>query len=166
MEGVIVSLYTTNGELVSTMSTDSNGNYFFGDIEVGDYYLQFTLPDTHGEYIPTVSKIGDDNAVDSDLVEWSISEVSNTDNKIWSSEIISVFDNTAVMSMDAGFYRSNSIGDQVWFDNGDGGLLAGFDDSDTPAENIIVRLFNAQDSLINATAVSYTHLTLPTILLV
>ena len=151
MEGVIVSLYTTNGELVSTMSTDSNGNYFFGDIEVGDYYLQFTLPDTHGEYIPTVSKIGDDNAVDSDLVEWSISEVSNTDNKIWSSEIISVFDNTAVMSMDAGFYRSNSIGDQVWFDNGDGGLLAGFDDSDTPAENIIVRLFNAQDSLINAT---------------
>ena len=47
--------------------------------------------------------------------------------------------------------RDSSIGDQVWFDNGDGGLLAGFDDSDTPAENIIVRLFNAQDSLINAT---------------
>jgi len=135
---------------VSTTTTDINGNYFFGDLEVGEYYLEFILSGTHSDYVPTLSQIGNDDAVDSDLVNWSISEVSNKNVNTWSSEIISLSDNQAVMNMDAGFHKSSIIGNQVWIDNGEEGLLDGFDDSDTPAESIIVRLFNAQDSLINA----------------
>lgn len=44
IEGATVSLYTAEGTLVATVITDANGEYYFGGLEDGDYYVQFTMP--------------------------------------------------------------------------------------------------------------------------
>ena len=151
IEGVIVELYTVEGILVGTTTTDMNGNYFFGDIEVGDYYLEFKLPDDYSGFIPTIPMAGSDKTKDSNLLgDWSIYETSILSDLSWSTDIVTVSDNTAVMDIDAGFYEGNRLGDQVWIDHGEFGVFDGFDDSDTPLEGVTVNLYNGQDSLISS----------------
>ena len=165
IEGVIVELYTDAGVLMGTATTDINGNYFFGDIEEGDYYLEFNLPDDLNGYIPTLSLASDDELNDSNLLgDWSIFEATYSDNNSWPTDIIPVRNNEAVMHMDAGFYEGNRIGDQVWIDHGELGVFDGFDDNDTPVEGVTINLMNGTDSLVSAAVTNefgeyvFTHL--------
>ena len=40
IEGVVVYLYDEYGNIVTTLNTDENGDYYFGDLEPGDYSVQ------------------------------------------------------------------------------------------------------------------------------
>jgi choice-of-anchor A domain-containing protein/uncharacterized repeat protein (TIGR01451 family) len=43
--GVVVKLYTCLNTLIATTTTDATGNYYFGNLTPGDYYVQFVLPE-------------------------------------------------------------------------------------------------------------------------
>ena len=60
---VTVKLYDcSNNNLLSTKTTDANGNYLFTDLNAGSYKVQFVLP---ADYVFTTKDAGDD-AKDSD----------------------------------------------------------------------------------------------------
>ncbi len=44
IQGVTVTLYDTNDQLVDTTTTAADGFYYFTEVEPGDYYLVFTAP--------------------------------------------------------------------------------------------------------------------------
>ena len=44
ISGATVSLYTSSGTLIATVTTGADGKYFFGGLPDGEYYVQFTLP--------------------------------------------------------------------------------------------------------------------------
>ncbi len=62
VEGITVRLYTTDNRLVSTTTTDANGEYDFSYIANGYYYVRFD----RGIYKITDRGQGTDTAVDSD----------------------------------------------------------------------------------------------------
>jgi hypothetical protein len=63
--GVTVNLYDADTDvLVATLITDANGNYLFLDLEPGDYYVEFVLPDPDDDFIDP--NAGIDPALDSD----------------------------------------------------------------------------------------------------
>jgi len=62
--GVTVSLYRSDGTLVDTVVTDSNGYYLFTNLPPGQYYLTFTIPNRWVFSAP--GQGGDDNR-DSDV---------------------------------------------------------------------------------------------------
>jgi hypothetical protein len=44
LANVLVSLYTANGTLVATATTDANGNYTLPAVPLGNYYINFSQP--------------------------------------------------------------------------------------------------------------------------
>ncbi|MBO9316635.1 MAG: carboxypeptidase regulatory-like domain-containing protein, partial [Chloroflexus sp.] len=61
---VTVSLYRSDGTLVDTVVTDSNGYYLFTNLPPGEYYLTFTIP--NGWVFSAPGQGGDENR-DSDV---------------------------------------------------------------------------------------------------
>lgn len=62
--GVTVTLLDGNNNQVATTTTDGNGNYRFGEIMAGDYYISFDVSsNTAGieNYIGTIQDAGDDD---------------------------------------------------------------------------------------------------------
>jgi protocatechuate 3,4-dioxygenase beta subunit len=112
--GVVVQLYTsvnnTPGTLVATQTTDANGNYGFSKLKPGDYVVKFIASD--GSVLSTAN-VGSD-ALDSD---------AGTNGFTGSYRLASGENNATV---DAGFYKTASLGDRVWNDtNGNGVQDAG-----------------------------------------
>jgi len=64
VSGVTVSLYRSDGTLVDTVVTDSNGYYLFTNLPPGEYYLTFTIP--NGWVFSAPGQGGDENR-DSDV---------------------------------------------------------------------------------------------------
>ncbi len=64
VSGVTVSLYRSDGTLVDTVVTDSNGSYLFTNLPPGEYYLTFTIP--NGWVFSAPGQGGDENR-DSDV---------------------------------------------------------------------------------------------------
>ena len=44
ISNVVVELYDCNNNLISTTTTNSDGNYYFGELSAGDYKLKFIAP--------------------------------------------------------------------------------------------------------------------------
>ena len=63
IEGVTVDLYDDEYNLVCSTDTDETGYYQFINLDLGDYYLIFELPDG---YLFTLQDQGTDDTVDSD----------------------------------------------------------------------------------------------------
>ncbi|MEW6654519.1 MAG: SdrD B-like domain-containing protein, partial [Bacteroidota bacterium] len=61
--GVTVKLYTCADALVATTTTNSSGNYIFGNLAPGDYYVVFVKPNG---MVFTTANAGTNDAVDSD----------------------------------------------------------------------------------------------------
>ncbi|MCP4548000.1 MAG: hypothetical protein GY835_16165 [bacterium] len=70
VEDVTVNLYDCDGNMLATTTTDADGYYLFGDLDAGDYTVEFTLPDG---YIFTAQNQGDD-ALDSDAGSTGMTE--------------------------------------------------------------------------------------------
>lgn len=61
--GVTVNLYNCEDVMLASTTTDADGFYMFGDLEPGDYYVQFIIP---AGYMLSPQDQGMDDAKDSD----------------------------------------------------------------------------------------------------
>ena len=57
MADVVVNLYTCEDTMIATTTTDADGAYLFEELEAGEYYIEFELPDG---YLFTMMDEGDD----------------------------------------------------------------------------------------------------------
>jgi len=88
--GIEVELYNQDKKLLKTTKTDKEGKYLFCDLEPGNYYVKFGLPDTY-LFIPK------DRG--SDLVD------SDADDNGW-SHLIELSDGENDLTIDVGIYCS------------------------------------------------------------
>ena len=113
-------LVDADGNLVKPVTTDANGKYVFANLLPGHYGLTFTIPDGYSE---TVSKAGDDRAVDSDGWQtWPILKQGQDD-----------------MTVDLGLIADGTIGDTLFWDvdNNGGSEPSG---ADKPLAGVTVKL--------------------------
>ena len=71
MAGVLVTLFDANtGLQVGSETTDSAGEYYFRDVQFGDYYLEFDISGVtaYAECVPTQADAGSVDANDSDIL--------------------------------------------------------------------------------------------------
>ena len=102
MTWVTLNLLDTNGNIVDTAVTDSNGNYTFDEIIPGDYTVEILLEEDFG-------------ITDS---EWLDGEF---DADTLSTDTITLTSGDEVTDMNAWVYEEVTITDSLWLDNnGDG----------------------------------------------
>lgn len=100
--GVTVNLLDDNGKIISSVVTDANGNYFFGNLPNGNYQMQVTAPQGMSFTAPGQGT----EATDSD--------VSLTEGK---SSLITLTGGTNRTDIDAGLVTTKAmLGDKVWYD--------------------------------------------------
>ncbi len=104
VEGVKVELFNSNGFLLETQFTESDGFYLFEELSSGSYYVQIEYPDG---YSATISNYGGDDNQDSDLDE---------SNGPGTGPTVNLTSNEEYLAMDFGILRCIPIGDLVWFD--------------------------------------------------
>ncbi|MCE1189345.1 MAG: choice-of-anchor A family protein [Ignavibacteria bacterium] len=132
---VVVKLYTCDGALVFTTTTDANGNYLFSNIDPGTYTIQFSLPDGY-TYSPAYQ--GTDTTKNSDVV---------TANGKTACFVLNPGDNN--LTIDAGMYYNRvSIGDFVWKDLNRNGIQ---DNGEPGLAGVTVRLFDCSGNVIATT---------------
>ena len=132
--GITVKLYTSAAVLVSSTTTDINGNYSFKDQTPGSYYISVTSP---SGYTITSQTVGSDRSVDSD-----IDATGKTSNFT-----LSAGDNN--LSVDAGMYVSPAtLGDKVWLDVNQNGIQ---DSGENGFANVTVKLYNSSNTLVATT---------------
>lgn len=108
LSGVAVSLYADqntdgipDGGAISSTSTNSDGYYIFADLAQGNYVVRFNTP---LGYIPTSANMG---------AEFQDSDINPATGL---TEPINLTDWPVVNHVDAGFYASTLIGDNIWHD--------------------------------------------------
>ena len=109
-----------DGNPVKPVTTDANGKYVFTNLLPSSYGVTFTIPDGYSE---TVSKVGDDRAVDSDGWQtWPILKQGQDD-----------------MTVDLGLIADGTIGDTLFWDvdNNGGSAPSG---ADKPLAGVTVKL--------------------------
>ena len=112
IDNATVNLYREDGTLVATDITDFDGQYNFCDLEVGNYYVQFTLPDN---YVFTIANQGTDELLDSDV----------TDPVNGTTDIISVNTSNIINGISAGAYEQSTIvSGTIWEDANSDGILS------------------------------------------
>ncbi|WP_198320983.1 SdrD B-like domain-containing protein [Azohydromonas aeria] len=99
--GVTVNLRDTAGAVIATTTTDAQGNYRFDGLKPGTYDVQFVTPNG---FTVTRQDVGGNDATDSD---------ANTNGITGQYTLVS---GDAVTTVDAGFYRTASLGDRLWLD--------------------------------------------------
>ncbi|OEZ59057.1 SdrD B-like domain-containing protein [Duganella sp. HH105] len=104
--GVTVQLKDATGKIVATTTTDTAGHYSF-TADPGSYTVSVTAP---SGYAFTGKDVGSDDARDSDFGSNGVSNVV----KLAAGEV----NNT----VDAGLYKTASIGDRVWLDSNKNGI--------------------------------------------
>ena len=128
---VQVTLYHEDGSLVATTITDATGYYRFAGVDPGNYVLVFTTPTQNGEaYAFSPADQGDQlggGAVDSDA-EPSTGQTT----------VFTITAGQSDLTWDAGFYLPMHIGNLVWHDKNNNGLVDG-DESGLPG--VTLQLF-------------------------
>ena len=108
---VTVRLRDGTGTLVTSTTTDANGNYAFTGLRPGSYQVEFLTP---AGWRPTLANQGANDAVDSDASQAN----GRTPVKTYVSGDV---DHT----VDAGFWQPVSIGDRIWYDSNGNGIQDG-----------------------------------------
>ena len=70
LEGVVVCLYEVefgSEDLVACDTTDVNGNYLFSDLPLGNYFVEFTVPNSDNSLCFVSPDVGGDDTEDSDV---------------------------------------------------------------------------------------------------
>ena len=109
-----------DGNPVKPATTDANGKYVFTNLLPSSYGVTFTIPDGYSE---TVSKAGDDRAIDSDGWQtWTVLKQGQDD-----------------MTIDLGLIADGTIGDTLFWDvdNNGGSEPSG---ADKPLAGVTVKL--------------------------
>jgi len=82
MPGVLVTLFDANtGLQIGAQTTDAAGEYYFRDLQFGDYYLEFDISGVtaYTDCVPTQADAGAVDADDSDILPNSRTSVFNFD---------------------------------------------------------------------------------------
>ncbi len=131
---VQVSLFTATGLLLDVASTNMSGQYSFEGYPAGDYYVQFGVP--NGFNI-TEANVGNDDTIDSDVTG---------DNGVGTTQNISLTSQGIVSNVDLGIYEFVAIGDMVWIDENQNGLM---DSDEVGLEGVSVTLVDIDGNLLN-----------------
>jgi hypothetical protein len=129
LPGVSVSLYTGAGALVGApVLTDADGNYTFSNLSPGDYYVQITPPPGY-KFSPPDQ--GTDDQADSDI-----------DPSTEQTVVTTIAHNESDLSWDIGLYPLVSVGDFIWNDANNNGLV---DEDEAGIDGVRVNLFRESD---------------------
>ena len=124
--GVTVKLLDSAGNVVTTATTDANGNYLFGNLVPGNYAVQVVAP---AGYTVTGKDLGGNDALDSDIDPTTGKTITTT-----------LSAGETDLSWDAGLYQKASIGDRVWLDANKNGVQ---DTGEAGIAGVTVKLLNA-----------------------
>jgi uncharacterized repeat protein (TIGR01451 family) len=124
VENVTVHLYDSNDNLISTTTTDTNGNYLFDNVPPGDYYVQFDIP---SGYEVSPQDQGSDDSADSDV-----------DPSTGRTIITNIAMNENDPTWDLGLYELVSLGNLVWSDVNNNGIV---DASEQGIDNVSINLY-------------------------
>ncbi|MDO9226346.1 MAG: SdrD B-like domain-containing protein [Pseudomonadota bacterium] len=138
LSGVSVKLLNSAGAVVSTTTTDANGNYLFSNLTPGDYAVQVMAPNG---YLISAKDQGGNDATDSDF-----------DPTTGKTTLTTLTGGENDLSWDAGLYQLASIGDKVWLDSNKNGIQ---DAGETGLSGVTVNLLNASGAVV-ATATTNT----------
>lgn len=116
IDGIIVKLYNSADELISTTVTTNGGQYLFDDLVPGEYCLVFVNPGDTGVW--TIANAGEDDAVDSDV---SV-EKSEPEGDAIGTPCFTLTSGQTDLTWDAGLIglsgtASAGAGNRVWVDN-------------------------------------------------
>ncbi len=128
-----VDLLDATGTLVQSIFTENDGTYQFQGISTGDYKIQ--LPNLNSDYQVSPKNVGQMD-VDSDF------------DSMFETEVISIT-TAGVDNIDAGVYRSASLGDLVWIDANCNGNA---DDSELGRSDILLYLWNDMGVKVDSTS--------------
>ncbi|ADV45589.1 Cna B domain protein [Nitratifractor salsuginis DSM 16511] len=124
MSGVHVVLHRADGSVVAETDTNSSGQYYFGNLEAGDYYVSFD-----DQYYYTDPNVGSDDTIDSDVNRSTFrTETTHLD---WGERD---------MTIDAGITPTAHIGDYFWIDENKNGIQ---DPGEPPVAGGVVELYDA-----------------------
>jgi len=136
VDGVRVTLYGSNGNVVQTTVTDERGVYTFRSVINGTYSIGFSDLPTGFKISP--KNVGDD-AFDSDA-----------DVKTGKSDPFMVTEGTNNLSIDMGIYSDSlaSIGNHVWYDDNRNGVQDSFEKG---VESVKVTLYTKEGVVVDVT---------------
>ena len=132
--GVTVNLRNAGGSVIGTTTTDSSGHYSFG-VAAGTYSVAMVAP---SGYVVTSKDVGSNDAIDSDIPTSGTLATAN----------VTLAAGQSNMTLDAGFYKTASIGDRVWFDVNENGVQDG---GEVGVANVTVNLLNASGTQVGTT---------------
>ena len=169
IDGVTVNLLYANGDpaadqdgvLVPAQLTQNGGQYYFDNLDEGDYVVQVTTPS--GGFIPSTTQttadnddlVGDSNITGSGVPantyvsgKFTLSDNGEPENANETSLLPNNGDNADVlddsngnMTVDFGFYLPVSIGSTVFYDNNNDGIQSGA--GETGISGVTVKLYAA-----------------------
>ncbi|MAU00242.1 MAG: hypothetical protein CL608_24140 [Anaerolineaceae bacterium] len=123
---VMVNLYTGTGVLVDTTTTNATGFYEFTNLLPGDYYVEFVPP--------TGYALTFDNSGVTDLDDSDADPVSGQ------TAVTTLTAGENDPTWDAGLYQTVRLGNRIWFDTDNDGLL---DAGEQAVANVLVELLDA-----------------------
>jgi protocatechuate 3,4-dioxygenase beta subunit len=133
MPNVTVHLLDDTGTVIATTTTDANGNYQFSDLEPGDYAIEVVPPAGYAFTTPDNGSDTDDSDVDPTTGRTIITTLEPGEND---------------PTWDAGLIGIMSIGDLVWNDLNNNGLV---DAGETGVANVTVNLYDSSNTLLAST---------------
>ncbi len=135
ISGITIELYNCNNNLISSTTTDNNGNYLFSNLNPGDYYIKVILP---SGYFFSPQDQSSNDAIDSDV---------DTQNGKTICTTLSPGEND--LTWDAGIYQPKaSIGDKVWNDLNKNGIQ---EQGESGVAGVEVKLYDCGNNFISST---------------
>ncbi len=134
VDGVSVELFKSDGTSVGATTTANGGKYRFDNLDPGDYYVQFTLPNS---YAFSPKDQGSDDAKDSDA-----------DVVTGQTDVTTLMAGENDMTWDAGMYETASLGDFVWWDQDEDSVQ---DTGEPGIKNVTVTLKDANGDTVATT---------------
>lgn len=143
--GVAVSLFTFDGALVDTTTTDTSGIYRFTELIPGYYYVQFAIPNGYELTVQDAAAATD--IFDSDVALATLQ-----------TAIITITSGEHNPTLDMGLYLAGNlppaaIGDFVWYDNDRDGIQ---DEGETGVPGVTVVLYRDDGTAVATTKTDST----------
>ncbi|MEM7130419.1 MAG: SdrD B-like domain-containing protein, partial [Chloroflexota bacterium] len=168
---VVVELYDADNSRIMTTTTDATGFYLFDELAAGDYsvviapsnfeaggplveYLSSTPTENDPNAGPSGGINNDDNGIDSanmdsngirsGMITLSVGNEPTDDDHAGhpdSGAIVATDANTN-LTVDFGFYEPLSLGNQVWLDSNDNGVVDG---TEAGIDGVVVNLYRDDD---------------------
>ncbi|MGL5244529.1 MAG: SdrD B-like domain-containing protein, partial [Sarcina sp.] len=124
--------------LISTVQTAGNGKYLFDNLKAGSYYIEFIAPQGYEFTLKNVGGAGNSNN-------------SKADKTTGKTDEIILGKNQNRTDIDAGLIRPATVGDKVWLDKNQNGIL---EPGEPGIANVTVNLYDCTD--VSKTTIKYT----------